>query len=142
MLQAMSSTVAGSCAARVIFHTNCRLGSPRSAFAQVGDDFPPRSAAARSHSLDPSFSKEMAHAARQSGEPAQYLFLAPTRLQKVPEALTGCIHALYLQRGWKAELRGAFCLTKLKDTQGSGCFVSWQKSGSTVRLLVDVKFLM
>lgn len=44
-----------------------RLGSPRSAFAQAAEEFPQRSPAARSHSLDPSFSKELAHAARGSG---------------------------------------------------------------------------
>ncbi len=52
----------------IVFGALCRLGSPRSAFAQVTEDFTARSPAARSHSLDPSFSKEMAHAARQPGE--------------------------------------------------------------------------
>ncbi|CAK0779114.1 hypothetical protein CVIRNUC_004698 [Coccomyxa viridis] len=44
------------------------LGSPRSAFS--AEDFPPRSPGLRSHSLDPSYSRELQSAGRQPGSPS------------------------------------------------------------------------
>ena len=54
----------------------CRLGSPRSAFS--AEDFPPRSPGLRSHSLDPSYSRELQSAGRQPGE-AAFDLLTPIR---------------------------------------------------------------